>query len=212
MIGMMAQTCSMIIGFVSQRFFLRYLGLEIQGINSVITETLAFLAFAELGVGTAISFRLYKPLATNDKKELAILMQLYSKLYKIIGIVVFFLGLVLMLFLPIFINDASQSMNYIYQAYMIQLIATASSYFFAYKRSLIFVDQKQFVCKIVDIGCNIVCSILRVVVLIAFQSFHLYLLLQLIQSVASNVILACYCDKYYGFIKEKTNSRFNLFL
>lgn len=208
MIGMIAQSCSMIIGFISQRFFLKYLGLEIQGINSVIIETLSFLAFAELGVGTAISFRLYKPLANNDKKELTVLMQLYSKLYRIIGVVVFFVGLVLMFFLPIFINDATQSMSFIYQAYMIQLVATASSYFFAYKRSLIFVDQKQFVCKIVDIGCNIVCSILRVIVLIVFRSFHLYLLLQLIQSVASNVILACYCDKHYSFVKEKTNEKF----
>ena len=208
MIGMIAQSCSMIIGFISQRFFLRYLGLEIQGINSVIIETLSFLAFAELGVGTAISFRLYKPLANDDKKELTILMQLYSKLYRIIGVVVFFVGLILMLFLPIFINDATQSMSFIYQAYLIQLVATASSYFFAYKRSLIFVDQKQFVCKIVDIGCNIVCSIFRVIVLIVFRSFHLYLLLQLIQSVASNVILACYCDKHYSFIKEKTSEKF----
>ena len=89
MIGMIAQSCSMIIGFISQRFFLKYLGLEIQGINSVIIETLSFLAFAELGVGTAISFRLYKPLANNDKKELTVLMQLYSKLYRIIGVVFF---------------------------------------------------------------------------------------------------------------------------
>ena len=59
-----------------------------------------------------------------------------------------------------------------------------------------------------DIGCYIVCSILRVIVLIVFRSFHLYLLLQLIQSVASNVILACYCDKHYSFVKEKTNEKF----
>lgn len=209
MIGMIAQICSMIIGFVSQRYFLRYLGLEIQGINSVITETLGFLAFAELGVGTAISFRLYKPLANNDIKELSILMQLYSKLYRIIGVIVFFVGTAVMFFLPIFINDATQSMSFIYQAYMIQLAATSSSYFFAYKRSLIFVDQKQFICKIVDISCNIICSILRIIVLVIFHNFHLYLLLQLIQSVVGNVILAWYCDKHYSFVKIKAKEKFS---
>lgn len=207
-IGMIAQICSMVIGFYSQRIFLRYLGLEIIGINSVITETLGFLSFAELGVGTAISFRLYKPLVQNDTKTLSTLMQIYRTLYRIIGIVVFVLGLLLMVFLPIFINDASFDITFICTAYLVQLTATASSYFFAYKRSLIFVDQKQFVCKIVDIFCNIVFSLFRIVILIAFRNYHIYLFLQLFQTITGNLILSFYCDRNYSFAKIKSNEKF----
>ena len=207
MIGTLAQICSMIMGFISQRFFLHYLGLEISGINSVIGETLGFLSFAELGVGTAITYRLYKPLVQKDTKELTSLMQLYRFLYQIIGVVVFTVGLVLMVFLPVFINDASRDMQFIRIAYMIQLFATSSSYFFAYKRSLIFADQKQFVCKIVDISVNIVFSFFRIVSLLVFHNYHIYLVLQLLQSLTANIILAYYCDKHYSFVKVKTKEK-----
>lgn len=207
-IGTTAQICSLVISFFSQRYFLRYLGLEVQGINSVIGDTLGFLAFAELGVGTAITYRLYKPLGQKDTKELASLMQVYRFLYQIIGAVVFMVGLVLMVFLPVFINDAVSDMGFIRTAYLIQLFATASSYFFAYKRSLIFADQKQFVCKIVDICTNIFFSILRIISLICFHNFHIYLLLQFVQTLTANVILAYYCNKNYSFLKTETKEKF----
>lgn len=207
-IGTVAQVCSMIIGFYSQRLFLRYLGLEIQGVNSVISDTLGFLSFAELGVGTAITYRLYKPLVQKDTRELTALMQLYRFLYQIIGVVVFSIGLILMLFLPIFINDASSDMGFIRGAYTIQLFATASSYFFAYKRSLIFADQKQFVCKIVDIGINIIFSIMRILSMWFYHDYYVYLVLQLFQSLTANIILANFCNKHYSFVKEKNRERF----
>lgn len=206
---MIAQILSMVMGFISQRFFLRYLGLEVVGINSVITETLGFLSFAELGVGTAISFRLYKPLTQNDTNELAALMKLYRTLYQIIGIVVLVAGLGLSFMLPIFINDTSFDFKFIYCAYFVQLIATASTYFFAYKRSLIFVDQKQFVCKISDISCNIVFSIFRILILIFTCNYHLYLIVQLLQTLTSNIILSCYCNKNYPFVKVKMKERYH---
>lgn len=208
MIGMSAQMCSMILGFISQRLFLKYLGLEVVGINSVIVETLGFLSFAELGVGTAISYRLYKPLVQKDTKMLASLMHLYKTLYSIIGAVVFGVGLVLMFFLPVFINDAVSDMEFIYTAYVIQLFSTASSYFFAYKRSLIFVDQKQFVCKIVDIVSNIAFSCLRIASLFVWHNYHIYLLLQLFQTLTANVILSYYCNKNYRFVKTEKKEKF----
>lgn len=208
MIGAVAQICSMLIGFFSQRYFLRYLGLEIQGINGVIGDTLGFLSFAELGVGTAITYRLYKPLVQNDRRELTALMQLYQFLYRIIGAVVFTVGLILMIFLPVFINDASSDMGFIRSAYMIQLAATASSYFFAYKRSLIFADQKQFVCKIVDIGINIIFSLLRILSLFIFHNYHIYLGLQFLQTLTANMILAYYCSKHYDFVRSKKKEKF----
>ena len=208
-IGTIAQIGSMIMGFYSQRLFLKYLGLEIQGINSVIGDMLGFLAFAELGVGTAITYRLYKPLVQKDTKELTALMQLYRFLYQIIGLVVFVFGLILMICLPLFINDADSDMAFIRIAYAIQLLTTASSYFFAYKRSLIFADQKQFICKIADIGNNIVFSLLRIISLLAYQNYYIYLVLQFLQSVTTNIILSHYCNRNYSYVKIKTKEKFS---
>ena len=202
-IGTAAQICSMLLSFISQRFFLMYLGLEIVGIQSVVGETLGILAFAELGVGTAIIYRLYKPLAENNQQEIAKLMHLYRYLYRVIGIIVLLVGMVLMLFLPVFINDSTKDMQFIRIVYIIQLISTASTYFFAYKRSLIYVDQKQFVCKIVDISVNMIFTLLRIITLILFHDYFVYLGLQLVQVVAANIILSIYCDKKYPYIHQK---------
>ncbi len=209
MIGAIAQMVSMLIGFLTQRLFVRFLGLEIVGINSVIAETLGMLAFAELGVGTAITYRLYKPLVQKDEKELAILMRLYRNLYQTIGVIIFVLGCILMFLLPVFINDAQADMQFIYIAYIIQLISTASTYFFAYKRTLVYVDQKQFVCKLADISCNIIFSLIRIWLLIVYRNFHLYLCTQLAQSLTSNLIIAYYCNKHYPFVKTKTKEKYD---
>lgn len=209
LIGTFAHMCSMILGFVAQRYFLRFLGgFEIQGVNSVIGETLGLLSFAELGIGSAITYRLYKPLVNKDTKSLTALMQIYQFLYRIIGVVVLVVGVILLFFLPIFINDSTLSKQFIASAYIIQLVSTASTYFFAYKRTLIYADQKQFICKIVDISFNIGFTVLRIISLFLFSSYHLYLILQLFQTVGSNMVLALYCNKHYPYVTSKNKEKF----
>ena len=59
---------TMIIGFVAQAIFIRILGAEYLGLNGLFNNILSMLAIAELGIGNAIIFSLYKPLVDGDKK------------------------------------------------------------------------------------------------------------------------------------------------
>lgn len=203
LIGIMGHMISMIFGFVIQKAFLYYLGLEILGVNGVITDTLGFLSLAELGVGGAITYRLYKPLVENEEEKIASLMKLYSYLYNIIGLIVFLVGNVLMIFLPFFMKDITVDLAFVRLAYYVQLMTTSSTYFFAYKRSLLYVDQKQYVCKIIDLCCNIMFCIFRLLALVYTKNYILYLVLMLLQSVISNFIVSVYCNKAYPFLKSK---------
>lgn len=207
-IGIFGHMVSMIFGFVIQKCFLYYLGLEILGVNGVIAEMLGMLSLAELGVGGAITYRLYKPLVEDDEETVASLMKLYSFLYNVIGVVVFVVGNILLLFLPFFMKDITVDMSFVILAYYIQLITTASTYFFAYKRSLLYVEQKQYVCKIIDMCCNIMFCIFRILALVLTQNYVLYLVLMLLQSVLSNIIVSVYCDKHYPFLKRKNVKKF----
>lgn len=207
-IGIVGHMISMVFGFVIQKAFLYYLGLEILGVNGVITDTLGFLSLAELGVGGAITYRLYKPLVENDEEKIASLMKLYNYLYNIIGLIVFAVGNILMLFLPFFMKDITVDLSFVRLAYYIQLINTASTYFFAYKRSLLYVDQKQYVCKIIDMCCNILFCILRLLALVFTKNYVLYLILMLLQSVISNVIVSVYCNKAYPLLKMKNVKKY----
>ena len=64
----------------------------------LFSNILSMLSLAELGIGGAIGFALYKPLAEDNKEKITTLMQFYGKAYKIIGIVVAIFGLVMMPF------------------------------------------------------------------------------------------------------------------
>lgn len=203
LISTIGHMCSMLLGFFAQRCFVHYLGLEVQGINAVICDMLNFLSLAELGVGSAIVFRMYKPIVENNTEMIASLMQMYRFFYRIIGLVVFIIGNLLLLFLPVFMKDQTTGMGYVRLAYYVQLISTTSTYFFSYKRSLLFADQKQYICKMVDIGANILFTLVRIVTLLLFHSYMLYLVLQLGQNLLSNGIITIYCNKKYPYIRTK---------
>ena len=203
LISAVGHMCSMLLGFIAQRCFLHYLGLEIQGINSVISDMLNFLSLAELGVGSAIVFRMYKPIVENDQETIASLMHMYRFVYRIIGLVVFVIGNLLLFFLPVFMKDRTTGIGYVRMAYYVQLISTTSTYFFSYKRSLLFADQKQYIGKMVDIASNILFTFVRIITLVMFHNYILYLVLQLGQNLLSNGIIAVYCDRRYSYIRAK---------
>lgn len=94
-----------IIGYICRMVFVRCLSAEYLGVNGLFTNILSMLSLAELGIGGAIGFALYKPLAENDKDKVATLMSIYGKTYKIIGCVVAIIGLAMMPFLNIIITE-----------------------------------------------------------------------------------------------------------
>ncbi len=203
LISMLTQFISMILGFITSRVFLHYLGLEIRGVNSVVGETLSFLSMAELGIGSAITYRLYKPLVEDDQDTVKSLMKVYQTAYRIIAIAVLLIGLVMMVFLRLIIKDQTMDFSFIRIVYLIQLVTSASTYCFAYKRSLIYTNQKQYICKVVDLSTNVIFSILRIWVMIQYRNYIAYLVLQLLQSVISNVIISGYCNRLYPYMKDK---------
>src|SRR5574344_861644 len=89
------QGIGIIVSFISRIFFLRILGGEYLGLNGLFTNILTVLSLAELGVGTAITYSLYKPLREKSNDEISKLMSLYGKVYKIIGIIILLLGIAL---------------------------------------------------------------------------------------------------------------------
>lgn len=89
-----------------RRLLIRYIGNDVNGLNSLYSSIIGMLAVAELGVGSAIVFSMYKPIVTGEKRKIAALYGLYKRIYRIIGAVIFCAGFFVMPFLP---SVASQS-------------------------------------------------------------------------------------------------------
>ena len=134
--------------FVVRIVFVRHLSIEYLGINGLFSNILAVLSLAELGVGPAIVYSLYKPLALGDKEVVKSIMKLFRRLYIRIGLVIGALGLCLYPFLDSFIKDKPNiaDLNYFY---LLFLLNTVVSYFWSYQRNLLIADKKLYFVLIV---------------------------------------------------------------
>ena len=148
--GAVVQMVNKIMAFVVRTVFIRVLNSEYLGVNGLFTNVLTILSFAELGIGTAIIFNMYKPVAENNIEKIKSLMQLYKKAYNAIGIIVFLLGLCIIPFMNFIVKDAPNIKENLILIYILFLFNTASSYFFTYKKSIISAHQKQSVINNLD--------------------------------------------------------------
>ena len=139
------QIINILIVFLSRRIFLAELGATCLGINSLFTQMLSMLSLVELGIGQAIVFSLYKPLAENDEEQISAIMQLYRKVYTAVGGIIFLIGAGLTPFIKLFISGDISEINNIYLVFMLYVINTSLTYFSAYKQNLFIADQRKYI-------------------------------------------------------------------
>lgn len=68
-VAFIAQALAILMGFFTRVIFTRTLSEGYVGINGLFTDILNILSLSELGVGTAITYALYAPIAANDIKN-----------------------------------------------------------------------------------------------------------------------------------------------
>lgn len=194
--------------FVLRIIFVRVLAEVYLGVNGLLSNVLGILALSELGIGTAINFSLYKPLADNDKDKICSLMRFYKRTYRVISLVVLILGLCLLPFLDFFIKDSS-GINNLKIIYLIFLANMVIGYLFSYKRTLITADQKSYKITPFIIFYNFLTTILQIIVLLVFKNYLLYLLVQTLCVFLENVTINSYVNKNYSYL-NKMNSAKNI--
>lgn len=192
------------LGFVVRKLFIVYLTTELLGLNGLMTSIIGMLSIAELGVGEAINYSLYKPLANGDTDRVNAIMKLYKKLYVAIAAVIVVLGVALLPFLHFFIDpETTQPMTYIYKIYGLFLFDTFLSYCLAYSRNIITADQKDYIVTNADTISQIVTTVLQMAVLVFTESYVLYLIVKTVITFARNLILHLVSRKMHPYIKEK---------
>ncbi len=205
--GAIVQLVNRIMSFIVRTVFIRMLNTEYLGVNGLFTNILTILSFAELGIGTAIIFNMYKPVAENDKEKIKSLMQLYKKTYRIIGFTVFILGLCVIPFMNLIIKETPDIKENIVFIYILFLTNTAASYFFTYKKSIIAAYQKQSIINNIDSVFYLCSSILQIVFLVLTRNYIIYLLILILSTILENIILANKADRMYPFLKEKDTKK-----
>lgn len=193
-----------IAGFVLRKVFINTLGNDYLSVSGLFTNILTILSFAEMGVGNAIIFNLYKPIAMGETEKIKSLMNLYKKAYNIIGACVFGVGILLIPFLNYLISGETPDIKEnLILLYVLYLFNTSISYFFSFKQSIITANQKNYIVAAYTNTFKILQLLLQGVFLVLTHNFIVYLLIQIGCTVLNNVLLARKADKLYPFLKDK---------
>lgn len=196
-----AQLVNLLLSFVIRKLFIQYIGIEYLGISTVLAEVLGFLSLTELGVQSAIVFRLYKPLVQKDNDVISEIISLLKRVYGVIGIIILIAGIGFTPFLRFVVKDLEVQMQVVYISYYLLLLSSVVTYFLAYKRTLLYADQKQYVTSMVDAVMNLCFSICRILCIVVLKDYYLYIAMSLVQNIISNVVVHRMCKKYYPELK-----------
>ena len=200
--SIIGQFFGLVISFFARIIFIKILGGEYLGLNGLFTNILTVLSLAELGVGEAINFSLYKPLAENDTFKCQMLMQFYKKIYTIIGITVLLLGIVITPFLSFFINEVPDIPN-LNVIFILFVVNTSISYFFSYKRNLIIADQNRYIATIYRYSFYFILNAAQIVFLIITKNYIAFLLLQILCTLLENLFVSLKANRMYPYLKNK---------
>ena len=170
---------ALLVNFAARRIFIETLSVAYLGLNGTFSNILSVLSLAELGVGSAITFSLYKPLAENNNELILSILALYKKLYTAIGVVVLIIGVSLTPFLSYLIKDLPD-LPHIQLIYILFVLGSAISYFFVYKQSLINADQKQYITVKYNYFSSMACTVLQCLFLYLTHDFIVYLCLSIL--------------------------------
>lgn len=196
------QVVSLLSTFIVRMVFARYLSQDYLGLETLFSNVLSMLALAELGVGSAIVFSLYKPLAEGDVGVLKSIMRLFRRAYCAIGVIIAILGCAIAPNVTMFIHNAPDIPNL--ELYFLFFVANSSvSYFFSYKGLLITADQKNYVVALVRYSFQVVLCICQIAVLMLTKNYVLFLSFMLVSTLGQNVTVSFIADKMYPFLKDK---------
>lgn len=203
--GYVANIIALLLNFISRTVFIYTLGDSYLGISGLFGNVLGILSFAELGIGTAMNYELYKPVVDHDIKKIKSLMNFYKIAYRVIALVVATVGLAICPFLEYIIHDSNGilSGNDIYVYYLIYLFNTVISYFVTYKFSLVNAEQKSYIFTVINSITNFLTVTFQIVVLVLFKNFLVYLLTASIIGVLQKIGISLYLRKLYPYLLEK---------
>lgn len=202
-IEMLSQLFTLLLSFVSRTVFIKFLTAEYLGISGLFSNVLTVLSFAELGIGDAMTYAMYKPVKEDNRKLVNQLMVVYKKAYTGIAVVVGAIGLGLSFFLSFIIAeppDIPESLQLIFWLYVVNNMA---SYILTYKKSILIAYQENYIVSEVQQIASLIQQIAQMIVLCFTKQYILYLIIQILCTILNNIIISVVVKKRYPWINEK---------
>jgi len=182
---------------IVRRFLIKYIGNEVNGLDSLYVSIIGFLMVAELGVGSAITFCMYKPIVERDTAKIAALYQLFVKAYRIIGAVILAIGMALIPFLPYLAKDYIGLDIKLGRTFMLMLISIVISYVFSAKTSLINAYKNNYITTAISSIGTIVQYVSQLAVIVLIGTFEAYLICRIVAMLLQWGLTEAYTNKQH---------------
>lgn len=181
MVSIISRILFIVSSIIVRRFLIQYIGNEANGLYSLFKNITDLLNIAELGIGSAIVFSMYRPIMMRKTKKVAALYNLYTRIYRVSGVVVFSGGVLVTPFLPRLINDYESIHINVYMNFLLMLFAVTIPYLYGAKTSLI----QAYKCNYITTGIltisRLFCSVFQIMTIIACESFEVFLICEIIE-------------------------------
>ena len=202
--GVVLKAYQIIVPFLMRTAMIYLMGVQYLGLNSLFTSILQVLNLAELGVGSAMIYSMYKPISEDDNATICALMKLYKVYYRTIGLIIAIVGCAITPFVPRLISgDVPENIN-IYVLYLLNLGATVLSYWlYAYKNSILQAHQRTDIVSKVTLVTSTIQYALQLLVLWVFKSYYLYVIVMLATQAITNIATSVTADKLYPQFSPK---------
>ncbi len=182
------------------------MGVQYLGLGSLFRSIIQVLNLAELGIGSAMVFGMYKPIAENDETTICALMKLYKTYYRIIGVIIATIGVIITPAIPYLIKEDIPAELNVYILYYLNLGATVLSYWlFAYRNSILLAYQRIDIISKISLISNSIQYAIQLIILFYIKNYYLFLIVALFTQVLNNLLTAYKSIKMYPQYQPKGN-------
>ncbi len=199
-INLAARIITMVVQFVTRKMLIQYLGVEYLGLNSTLAQLLGTLSVSELGIQAVIIFKLYKPLAEDDKDGINKIMSVYRSLYRYVFLFISAGSIVMIPFLKLFITKVEIPFWVIVLSWLIMAATTAVSYLLSYNYAIITADQKLYLITCVESVLRVVFGGLSILALLLARDYFVFLAINLLCTVSVNISYYILRKRYYPWL------------
>lgn len=201
-VALISRLTAIFMGYVLRVVFTHTLSESYVGVNGLFLDIINVLSLSEMGVGTAITYALYRPIAEENIEKQKSLMQMFGWFYRIVALIVAVAGLALIPFFDIVIKDY-KSVDHLILIYLLYLVNTICSYLLIYKKTLMDAHQLNYIGTFYLTMSWVVQDVLQILVLVLWKNFILFLLINIFTTVVCNVCISRKADKLYPYLRER---------
>lgn len=212
-VNMIFYFLTLALSFFSRKIFLDCLGADFVGLTGTLQNLLSFLNLAELGIGSAIGYLLYKPLFDHDQNKINEIISVMGYLYRWIGLIILGGGIILSCFLPWIFPDSNTGFQLplIYFAYYSFLVSSLIGYFINYRQNLLGADQRNYVVTAYFQGATIIKTIIQMALAYSTGNYYLWVAIELTFGIIYSFILNWKINQTYPWLKAEVKSGRQLF-